>query len=174
MYLGEVTRNLVLYLVDNQVIFSGHSARGINDHYGLDTAIMSALEASSVPSAKLDPITSVRKVILEDFKIPTKYVEDEDCIAVARVSEIVGTRGARLAACALAAVVKQTGRDVGEGEIKIGVDGSLMEFYPRFTQRIRQALREVLGEKVEKRIVLSAAKDGSGVGGQSRSHLLHS
>ena len=36
--LGEVTRNVILHLVDLQVIFRGHSSKALNAHYGLDTA----------------------------------------------------------------------------------------------------------------------------------------
>jgi hexokinase len=53
-----------------------------------------------------------------------------------------------------------------EDMIDIGVDGSLVEFYPNFEEHIREALREVedIGERGEKRIRIGIAKDGSGVG----------
>jgi hexokinase len=51
-------------------------------------------------------------------------------------------------------------------EIDIGVDGSLVEFYPNFEEYIREALRAVpeIGAKGEKRVRIGIAKDGSGVG----------
>ncbi|ORY46308.1 hexokinase-domain-containing protein [Leucosporidium creatinivorum] len=166
MYLGEVTRNVVLHLVDAQVIFKGFSSKSLNAHYGLDTAIMSALEAFSLPNSDsaADPIASIRKCITKDLGIADELVSDADCVAVARVSEIVGTRGCRLSACALAATIKQTGNDKSDKEVKFGLDGSLVEFYPRFDQRVKDALRELLGEDVVKRVVIDLAKDGSGVG----------
>lgn len=50
--------------------------------------------------------------------------------------------------------------------IDIGVDGSLVEFYPGFEDYIRGALRAAhgVGEEGEKRIRIGIAKDGSGVG----------
>jgi hexokinase len=50
--------------------------------------------------------------------------------------------------------------------IDIGVDGSVIEFYPGFEKYVREALREIpeVGEKGEKRIRMGVAKDGSGVG----------
>lgn len=50
--------------------------------------------------------------------------------------------------------------------IDIGVDGSLVEFYPGFEEYIREALREIpeIGPAGEKRIRMGIAKDGSGVG----------
>lgn len=53
-----------------------------------------------------------------------------------------------------------------DDHVDIGVDGSLVEFYPRFEEYIRAALRQVpeIGAKGEKRIRIGIAKDGSGVG----------
>ena len=56
---------------------------------------------------------------------------------------------------------------VPESEIvDIGVDGSLVEFYPNFEDLMREALRAVdgIGAAGERRIRIGIAKDGSGVG----------
>jgi hexokinase len=56
---------------------------------------------------------------------------------------------------------------VNEGEIvDIGVDGSLVEFYPGFEDYMREALRCIdgIGAAGERRIRIGIAKDGSGVG----------
>ncbi|GJN90557.1 hypothetical protein Rhopal_003569-T1 [Rhodotorula paludigena] len=169
MYLGEVTRNVLLHLVDSQVLFSGYSTKALNAHYGLDTALMSALEAPFVPNSteSADPVKHIRSVLTSSLGFDDARVTDADCIAAARVSEIVGTRGARFAACAVAATVRQTGGDQADAdgrEMVFGLDGSLVEFYPRFEQRVRDALVELLGEDVTKRVKIVLAKDGSGVG----------
>jgi hexokinase len=41
----------------------------------------------------------------------------------------------------------------------------LYQHYPDFEERMREALRILLGEEVEKRVEMGLAKDGSGVGG---------
>ncbi|GAA5987789.1 hypothetical protein JCM11641_004930 [Rhodosporidiobolus odoratus] len=173
MYLGEVTRNVLLHLVDSQVLFNGFSTKALNAHYGLDTAIMSALEAPFAPNTKesAEPVSSIRSVLSSELNISTSLLTDADCLAAARVSEIVGTRGCRLAACAIAATVRQTGGDSADwkpekegGKIVFGLDGSLVEFYPRFEQRVRDALKVLLGDEVEQRVAIELAKDGSGVG----------
>ena len=49
MYLGEITRNILLTLIDaapKPLIFKGFSSSTLNDHYGIDTAIMSQIEAA--------------------------------------------------------------------------------------------------------------------------------
>lgn len=50
--------------------------------------------------------------------------------------------------------------------IDVGVDGSVVEFYPGFEEYLREALREVneVGNLGEKRVRIGIAKDGSGVG----------
>ncbi|KAK8041765.1 glucokinase [Apiospora rasikravindrae] len=61
------------------------------------------------------------------------------------------------------ATMTNDGDDVGA--IEVGVDGSLIEFYPKFEQEMREAVRDVLGPDYdEKRLRIGMAKDGSGVG----------
>lgn len=168
-----MTRNVLLHLVDSQVLFKGFSSRALNAHYGLDTAIMSSLEAPFIPNSGIEAdadLSEIRQVLTRELHLSASLIDDADCLAAARVSEIVGTRGCRLSACAIAATVVQTGGDAKEWPDKdkkliFGLDGSLVEFYPRFEQRVRDALREILGEEVQQRIEIVLAKDGSGVGG---------
>ncbi|KAI9887443.1 MAG: glucokinase [Watsoniomyces obsoletus] len=56
--------------------------------------------------------------------------------------------------------------DDDDDAIDIGVDGSLVEYYPGFISYIRGALREIsqIGSKGEPKIRIGIAKDGSGVG----------
>jgi hexokinase len=53
-----------------------------------------------------------------------------------------------------------------EDIVDIGVDGSLVEFYPGFEDEMREALRAItgIGATGERRIRIGIAKDGSGVG----------
>ncbi|OCH95887.1 hexokinase [Obba rivulosa] len=47
MYLGEITRNVLLSLIDaapRPLLFNGKSSDDLNRHYGLDTAVMSEIE----------------------------------------------------------------------------------------------------------------------------------
>jgi len=47
------------------------------------------------------------------------------------------------------------------------VFNSMAELYPHFNERLRDSLVILLGEKLAKRVRISLAKDGSGVGGES-------
>jgi len=42
---------------------------------------------------------------------------------------------------------------------------SLIEFYPNYERTLRESLRLLVGEEVERRVDIGMAKDGSGVGG---------
>lgn len=44
---------------------------------------------------------------------------------------------------------------------------SLIEFYPHYQETLRESLRILVGDTVEKKVVIGMAKDGSGVGGRS-------
>ncbi|KAK7949530.1 hexokinase [Apiospora saccharicola] len=54
--------------------------------------------------------------------------------------------------------------DEDENIVEVGVDGSLIEFYPTFERDMREAVGDVLGPGHEKRLRIGMAKDGSGVG----------
>lgn len=47
---------------------------------------------------------------------------------------------------------------------------SLIQHYPNFNARLRESLRELVGDEVEKKVDIGLAKDGSGVGGTSNLH----
>lgn len=175
MYIGEIVRNVLIHLIDHNLLFSGQSSPLMNTHYGLDTALMSAIEAHPLSAYSEKPegsaaewtqsIQTTRRVLTETMQIPSKHVTDQDCLVVRRVCEIVGTRGARLAGVAVAATMVQTGNHKSSEKTHVGVDGSLVEFYPGFEVRLRAAVRDLLGEDAEKRLEVGLAKDGSGIGG---------
>jgi hexokinase len=52
------------------------------------------------------------------------------------------------------------------GIVDVGVDGSVIEFYPEFEMYMREALRAIegIGKSGEERIRIGIAKDGSSVG----------
>jgi hexokinase len=164
MYLGEITRNLLLHLIDTSLLFNAHSTPLLNKHYGFDTALMSEIE-SEIPIDSSQPrsFTQTRKVF-EALGFKPEQITDTDCEIAQWACQTVVTRGAKLSGCAVAAIVKQTEHDKGEGGIGVGVDGSLVEHYPRFEERLREALKVLLGSTAEQRIKIGMAKDGSGVG----------
>ncbi|KLO06355.1 hypothetical protein SCHPADRAFT_946154 [Schizopora paradoxa] len=166
MYLGEITRNLLLNLVDASppILFNGNSTPILNSHYGFDTAYMSDVENAS----NLD---EVQKVIVERVGFKPEDVSLDDAKIVKWACHLVAARAAKLSGCAVASVLIQTGlaklgggSSSGDERFSVGVDGSLIQHYPNFEDGLRASLRVLVGSDVESRVDIGLAKDGSGVG----------
>lgn len=153
------------------------------EQWGIDTSFLSICAGDNSPGHRM-----LRQTLDKDYGISA--VSAEDAEAVREIAGAIGRRAARLSAVPIAAIVLETDRlkgptgtattekkegiepargsaDLAEEDIiDIGVDGSLVEFYPNFEDHIRQALREIegIGEEGERKIRIGIAKDGSGVG----------
>ncbi|BFZ58505.1 glucokinase [Savitreella phatthalungensis] len=140
MFLGELLRQtLALY---------GASA---SEPFTLDTAIMSEICADT---GTLENTGKIAKELgLEDTTDNRKALKD--------ITFAIGRRAARLSAIPIAALAMSTGGL--ERKYNIGVDGSVVEYYPGFQEMMREALVEILGDKAHN-FVIGVAKDGSGVG----------
>lgn len=144
MYLGEITRTVLLSLVDKLALFKGHASPVLNTQYAFDTAYMSAIMADTADAG--DAKSATRKVLVETVGITSDHVGADDIKAVRRVCNIVGKRAARLSAVAVAAVL-QHHVAAGDGAAQVpassaqpdvyevGVDGSVVEFLPHFLDR---------------------------------------
>jgi hexokinase len=189
MFLGEILRHAIMTLVDDEniCIFSNENSSknefrrstklALNSPLrvqgGLDTRFLSIASGDHSTNFEL-----TRQALDHDYGVSAASVEDAK--AVCLIASVIGKRAARLAAVAIAAIVVSTDelrqpRDIAtiepamvneNGIVDIGVDGSLIEFYPGFEAYIREALREIseVGIWGEKRIRIGIAKDGSGVG----------
>ncbi|KAL7417005.1 hexokinase-domain-containing protein [Mrakia frigida] len=179
MYLGEIVRNILIHFIDQSILFKGYSTDALNSHYGLDTAVMSDIEAAAdlptSPSSNSAPSPSslaIRRILVKELGVKSELINEEDVEIVKWAVIAVGTRAASMSACAIATVVDHThsGEEQKESTevIDVGIDGSMAELYPHFNERLRDSLVILLGEKLAKRVRISLAKDGSGVGGESR------
>ncbi|TIC60903.1 hypothetical protein E3Q03_02961 [Wallemia mellicola] len=161
MYLGEILRRFLVHLHSTKEFLSQVETlpEGISTQYGLDTALMSA----ALEDADEAEYENAKKVLV-DLGVSEERVSIEDARILKNASYYIGLRAARLSACALAAVIESETRENTTGDINIGLDGSVIEFYPSFEQQIRDALKVLLGHGAEQRIKIGLAKDGSGVG----------
>ena len=125
MYLGEITRNILLTLIDAtpSCLFEGFSTPQLNQHYGFDSAFMSDIENAQSSS-------EIKKVLVDRLGFMANIVSDEDTEVVRWACETVATRAAKLSGTAIAAVLVQTGKArIGGGfsggteTLKVGVDG---------------------------------------------------
>ncbi|KAI8145141.1 hexokinase-domain-containing protein [Fennellomyces sp. T-0311] len=165
MYLGEITRNVILDMMDREILFGpGETydckswSKEMSGHYAFETSHMSAIEADGTPD-----LTRTKEVLYLNMNLHDLTTAEGRVIK--RVCELVGTRAAHLAGAAIAGIVKHCQVDPVTG-IDVGIDGSLYEFYPSFETRIYEALAILLPDHqdVRKTVRLGLAKDGSGVG----------
>ncbi|KAJ7499288.1 hypothetical protein FB451DRAFT_1428708 [Mycena latifolia] len=195
MYLGEITRNILLSLVDaapQALLFGGKTTAALNAQWGFDTSVMSGVEEAhgsednhapqfaafddpdALDAAVKVRLERVRAVLVKELAYKAEEVSLRDAAIVRWASSMVARRAALLSGVAVATVLIQTGRAVFPGQhgkpsknepkIGVGVDGSLIQFYPHFEETLRESLRHVVGAEVEKRVDIGMAKDGSGVG----------
>ncbi|KAF2629774.1 hypothetical protein BU25DRAFT_429993 [Macroventuria anomochaeta] len=151
--------------------------------WGIDTSFLSICAGDNSVGHRV-----IRQTLDKDFGISAASTEDAE--AVKTIAGAIGRRAARLSAVAIGAIIINTGRlekskstattedkagiNPPRGDFKVneedvvdvGVDGSLVEFYPDFEEHIREALRTIpeIGKRGEKHIRIGIAKDGSGVG----------
>ncbi|KAI7850037.1 hexokinase-domain-containing protein [Circinella umbellata] len=166
MYLGEITRNVLLDMIDRELLFGPHDGRydskswskELSGHYAFETSHMSTIESDGTPE-----LTRTKEAL--DLNLNLRGISTPESKIIKRVCEVVGTRAAYLAGAAIAGIVRHCEISPEEGT-DVGIDGSLYEFYPSFEERIYEALAILLPnhKNVRKTVRLGLAKDGSGVG----------
>ncbi|KAK4635427.1 Glucokinase [Fulvia fulva] len=191
MFLGEILRRSLISLLNdkNVPLFTDehsnqndvHSTTNVDKdsplykQWGIDTSFLSITSGDNSAGLKV-----TRQTLDKEYGVTAASSEDAE--AVRLIASAIGKRAARLSAVAIAAIVIATDKlkkptdisttnnaslEVNEDDVvDIGVDGSLVEFYPRFEEYIREALRDIpeVGPEGEKKIRIGIAKDGSGVG----------
>lgn len=164
MYLGEVLRNVLLDLYSRGLIFNQYRSISQLPHrlqtpFELDSEVLSHIE--------IDDSTGLRETelsLLQSLRLPTSPTERKE---IQRLVRAISRRSAYLSSVPLAAIIIKTGtlQKRYHGEVEIGCDGSVVEYYPGFRSMIRHALAlGPLGAEGERKIHLKIAKDGSGVG----------
>ncbi|RUS31779.1 hypothetical protein BC938DRAFT_477074 [Jimgerdemannia flammicorona] len=159
-YLGEITRLVLLYLVDCGLLFGASSSQILNTCYTFDTTFMFACEADDSEDLRqvgivLEKLMKIRNVTLADRQI------------VKKVCQIVGSRSAVLVATAMAGVIRQMAVDgigIGEQGITIATSGDLHELYPSFQARLCDALKTLVGEDLAPRITVVIVRSSRLVG----------
>ncbi|PGH26381.1 hypothetical protein AJ80_01879 [Polytolypa hystricis UAMH7299] len=165
MFLGEILRRAIMSMVKNpSVKLFGAPATiptdsGLYETWGIDTSFLSIVKAD-----ESDDLQATKQQLKKELNIDNPSIDD--CRAAKILVHAIGKRAARLAAVALGAMVISSGKLATDPVIDIGVDGSLIEFYPEFEAHIREAFCEIpeIGPEGEKKITIGIAKDGSGVG----------
>ncbi|KAF8938992.1 glucokinase [Haplosporangium gracile] len=177
MYLGEITRSVLLDLIDNQLLFRGRSSHKLDTPWKFLTEYMSVIEGDLTPD-----LEEVRRVLEDSLglgqieSLETQFAAVAETAGLTRegelqkerattlsdrqivklVVELVGERSARLAAAALGGILEHTmgytwARNEAErqGGVDIGVDGSLHGFYPGYESDLVRGLEELFALEPE-------------------------
>jgi hexokinase len=142
MYLGEITRNVLLALVDatpQPILFGGKGTERLNKHYGLDTEMLSLVESAwsgkdgsdsddaAAAAALVQDLEKLGPTTLRRLKEIQEIVQDQlgyapgevslrDAAIVRWAAALVARRAARLSACGVATVALQMGYVTGLGK----------------------------------------------------------
>ncbi|KAJ5166140.1 Glucokinase [Penicillium canariense] len=169
MFLGEILRRALLAMHNNPALglFKPSKTSKVSlpsdslfyRQWGLDTSLLSQVESDTTKN-----MVDVKAALKDHLKI--EHPSETECQAVKILVHAIGKRAARLAAVPLAAILIHTGKLETDEIVDVGVDGSLVEFYPSFEAYMREALREVpqVGVAGDKKVRIGISKDGSGVG----------
>jgi len=154
-YLGEIFRQVIVEMVDEGVLFLGQNAYKIERRDAFDTAFLSLIESD--PTEELLTVTGL---FTHFFGLDTTIAERQ---FFRRLAQLIGTRAARLSACGVAAIASKMCYIDEKGTCGVATDGSLYQKYPKFPERLEEAIIDIFGEK-GKVIKTYHAEDGSGVG----------
>jgi len=153
-YLGEISRLILKDLIKRKMLFKGCGSSVLGKTGSFKTEYMSRIQGDQ--SADL----SQAEEILKNLGVVKSTLEDR--LLVKQICDVVSTRGARIAAAAMASVVTRIDPHLSKKHT-LAVDGSLYEKYFGFAKNIKAGLRELFGNKAA-RIKMALTKDGSGKG----------
>ncbi|KAJ3053923.1 glucokinase [Rhizophlyctis rosea] len=134
MYLGEITRYIMLDLISTGELFRGQRSVELEKPYNFDTANMSRIERDHTTD-----MSDTNMLLKTVYNIDSTLKDRRN---LKQICQLVSTRAARLAAVGISAIVTKTNRLNGA---TVGIDGSVYEHYQHFGNHVKDALRELLG-----------------------------
>ncbi|ODV96892.1 hypothetical protein PACTADRAFT_48688 [Pachysolen tannophilus NRRL Y-2460] len=163
MFLGEILRHILVDLYREGLILQQYRSYENLPHrlrtpWELSSEILSYIEIDDSTALKASELA-----LLNALRLPTTH---EERIIIQQLTIAIAKRAAYLGAIPFAGLLLKTKALEGHNkEVDIGVDGSLVEFYPGFRAMLRDALSMTkVGNQGERRVHINIAKDGSGVG----------
>ena len=150
MYMGELTRQVLIDMVWEGLIFQDQNCDGLFEPGIFKTKYVSEIEADPVGSFE-----KARKVLTE---IGLYDVSDEDCSALRHICELVSRRAGFMAAAGITALLKK----MDYHDVVVAIDGSVFRHHPHFPNIMRSRIAQLMG--VEYKFDLMLSNDGSGRG----------
>jgi len=153
MYLGELTRYILLDATEKKHLFNGHpqAVKILREKEVFQTRHISEIESDN--PGDFNSCWSV----LAELKLD-KITSNFDCVLLKYICQSVAIRASVLAAAGVAALLNKMGRR----SVTVGMDGSLYKFHPHFQSRMTSKIRDLVDKSINFQLVLS--EDGSGRG----------
>ncbi|KAJ7828770.1 hypothetical protein B0H14DRAFT_3144170 [Mycena olivaceomarginata] len=157
-YLGEIARQVFLSLVNQSLLFNGVATEALKRHSALSTFHFFQIEDSSGPDA-------VKTLLCDLFEYTATSVSDQDVEIATSVATLIAVRGAKLAACPIAALLTRLGyTSAGAGKVPVAVDGELFIGSTRFEGRLKEGVASILGRGFDKELEFYPVKGQGFVG----------
>jgi len=153
MYLGELTRHILLDATKQKILFNGDNRKTelLETRELFQTRHISEIETDEV--GETDNINQVLVELGIDLEAtPLDYQ------VVRYICECVSVRASVLAAAGVAALLNKINRK----RVTVGMDGSLYKFHPHFHNRMVAKISSMIDSSIQFQMVLS--EDGSGRG----------
>lgn len=166
MFLGELLRVILMDFFERKLIFQElYKARNnslphrLTEPFLLSSKILSYLEIDDSTELRMSEL-----MMENELRLPTTHEERQ---VIQQVTRLISHRAAYLSAIPIAAIVTRV-KDQYAGDandFEVGCDGSLIEFYPGFQNKVLEAFELINPLKgTNKKLHVRIAKDGSGVG----------
>ncbi|OWB71418.1 hypothetical protein B5S31_g1106 [[Candida] boidinii] len=154
-YLGEIVRLILVDCHAKGLIFKDQNTCKLMIKNVLDASFLSEVEKD-----RYYDLESTYDILMKKLHIATVFEERN---LIQKICLLVGSRAARLSACAIAGVIIQSGNKTGS----CAIDGSVFNKYTGFKEKVEEALKEIFnwrGDLKKRPISLKSAEDGSGAG----------
>ncbi|XP_007905622.2 hexokinase-4 isoform X2 [Callorhinchus milii] len=134
-YMGEVTRLVLLKLVNQNLLFNGEASELLKTRGSFETKFLSQIESDGSDQKQIYNILTTLGVL----------PSEADCEIVHLVCESVSTRAAHICAAGLAGVINRLCDNKRKETMKmaVGIDGSVYKLHPHFKSRFHSMVREL-------------------------------
>lgn len=166
MFLGELLRVTLKDLADRELLFcdlkkerGGSLPHRLVSPWQLDSQVLLYLEIDDSTNLKMSQL-----ILENELRLKTT---PEERIAIQEITRAISKRAALLSSIPISAIVKHVKHlyKHDDNDFEIGCDGLVVEFFPGFKERIYEGIKIINPLlDLKKKIVLTIAKDGLGVG----------
>ena len=165
LYLGELTRLVLMDLVNKGLLFGGNLTEEqmgvLTQKDGFKTSFY-----DKIAKDNSDMLNGVQAQLIQ-WGIKGVHISLEDRWIVKKLCAIIARRSARITAAVVFAIITHIDKQIKRNHT-VAIDGSLFEKYPHFKDDTRRAVREIsLGifkDDRSDKISFKLSPDGSGIG----------